>query len=634
MCGIAAILGTDIPPDSIDRMTACLNHRGPDASGIQHLPDCDFGHRRLSIIDLSGGSQPMCDETGRYWLIFNGEIYNYRALRRTLQSAGYAFRTQSDTEVILQGYRQYGKNVVQHLNGQFAFLIWDTQERRLFAARDRAGEKPLYYAQDERGRLFFASEIKAILAAGHIKPWLDLAALDAFLALLYVPPDRTIYSNIQTLPPAHTLTWQDGQLAVERYWQPRYSCHPAQDIREILPHLQQLIARAIERQMVADVPVAAFLSGGLDSTTIVAHMTRYTEKPVMTFSVGFGDLINELPYARAVAEQYRTDHHEMQMDIPLGDLLPQMVQIYDEPFADSSNIPTYLIAQFAAQHVKVVLSGDGGDELFGGYGWYTGLLFDLRKQHTILPEMALSGLIALTYRIMNRAGLPVTPARDAAVFRFDRLRALYGYPDLWARHVEYRTYLKDRERANLWNALTEARHVSPVQPAYVPDDALQGIDPAVDFDVRCYLPGDILVKVDRAAMAGSLESRAPFLDVDLMEFVLGLPWQMRFATGPAGTQHAASFRQHELKPLLKAACGDLMPASVRTRGKQGFGAPLEAWMQRPEVQTHLQRVTRTNSPLLAVLPGTPLVLPRLDPQQQWTLLCLGLWLEAHPECLS
>src|SRR6185437_10029916 len=316
------------------------------------------------------------DETGRYWVVFNGEIFNYRELRNKLQRCGWQFRTESDTEVLLQAYRQFGDKVVDHLNGQFAFLIWDQAERKLFGARDRMGEKPLYWAESPAGNLLFASEIKALLAPGLVQPRIDLLSVDAFLGLHYVPPDRTIYENVFTLRPGHALSCQGDRLRQWAYWQPVYSHRQVDDPRALVEELRFLVSQAVRRQMVADVPIGAFLSGGLDSSTVVAIMTRNSRERVSSFSVGFGDLINEFPYARAVAQTYQTHHHEIQMDIPVGEMLECMAEVYDEPFADSSNIPTFLMAKFARQHVKVVLTGDGADEIFGGYEWYRILLDD------------------------------------------------------------------------------------------------------------------------------------------------------------------------------------------------------------------------------------------------------------------
>ncbi len=510
MCGIAVILPGSALRSSrfaIERMTDALAHRGPDAQAVAHLDGCDLGHTRLSVIDLTTGQQPMTDSTGHFTIVFNGEIYNYRELRSELESLGHVFHTTSDTEVLLHACMQFGPSAPEHLNGQFAFAFWNGHERTLLLARDRFGEKPLYWASGKSGELIAASEIKAILASELVEPQIDPISVDAYLGLHYVPPDRTIYRNIHALPPAHIAQWNGSRLFCSRYWQPRIG-GPEVGERESVEEIGRLLRRAVKRQMTADVPVGAFLSGGLDSTTIVALMQQSSPLPVSTFSVGFGKLIDELPFAREAARQYATDHHELQMDIDVAEVLARITQVYDEPFADSSCIPTYLMASYARQHVKVVLSGDGGDELFGGYDWYRPLLNE--------P----------------------------------------GGNECFRRHLLHSTHAL-ADRAALWGG-RQPPSAQQITGRY--GSELCGIDSVVSFDCHCYLPGDILVKVDRAAMAHGLETRAPFLDVDLAEFVLGLPATLRF-------------RDPRLKGLLRAACGHLWPEPIRKRSKQGFGAP-------------------------------------------------------------
>ncbi|MDB5330387.1 MAG: asparagine synthase [Phycisphaerales bacterium] len=574
MCGIAVILpgsAVEVPPFAIARMTAALAHRGPDAQAVVRLPGCHLGHTRLSIIDLAGGGQPMGDPSGRFHIVFNGEIYNYRGLRRELEAEGCAFRTHSDTEVLLQGYLRHGDRILPRLNGQFTFAIWDSAERVLFTARDRFGEKPLYWARSASGDVVIASEIKAILASGLIAPRIDPVSVDAYLGLFYVPPGRSIYANVHPLSPAHAMKWSGGEATTDCYWRPRFGGSGISE-PEAVEQIRTLLTRAVRRQMVADVPVGAFLSGGLDSSTIVALMSRESSQPAQTYAVGFGDLINELPFAREVARACHSDHHELQMDIDVPAMLSAMADVYDEPLADSSNIPTYLVAEYARRHVKVVLSGDGGDEIFGGYDWYTKLL-DARPDG-----------------------------------------------DWWENHVASASGLLF-DRSALWGDGRQPPAAAAVREVYRPGAYVAGMDRASHFDVACYLAGDILMKVDRAAMAHGLETRAPFLDADLADFVLGLPWQMRFQGG-------------RLKHLLREACEDLWPASVRGRGKQGFGAPVRHWLENPEVGAMWDRVTRPDSPLLALLPGLPKVAPELRPQRKWSLLCLGLWLERRGECLA
>lgn len=620
MCGIALIASSQpsILESIIERMTDRLQHRGPDAQACVKLPNCQLGHTRLSIIDLAGGSQPMTEETERYWIVFNGEIYNYRELRQNLETQGWHFRTQSDTEVLLRTFQQYGERTPSLLNGQFAFAIWDQTEQQLFVARDRLGEKPLFWATTSQGHLLLASELKALLASGLLQPQLDLNAVDAYLALLYVPPDRTIYQNVHTLLPGHSFTWRNNKIYHQPYWQPTYSQVTVTHPNDLVEELRHRIDQAVKRQMIADVPVGAFLSGGLDSSTVVALMCQHTSYPVQTFSAGFGDLINELPYARAVAKRYQTDHHELEMDIPVGNLLERMAKVYDQPFADSSNIPTYLISQFAQRHVKVVLSGDGGDELFGGYEWYRWLYSNVEKPTS--TELLTLKLQGLALRVLAKLGAPVCALRDQVLHTHHIAHAQLKYPDIWERHLALSTHLQS-DRKTLWDKAFSKSSESSIQQSFRPQATVTALDRATDFDLRCYLPGDILVKVDRATMAHGLESRSPFLDADLVEFVLNLPWQLRF-------------QKDTLKPLLRQAYNHLLPQEIWGRSKQGFGAPIWSWIKRSDIQSLVKRVCVPDSPLTNLLPGAASAMPGLDPQQQWTILCLGLWLEDRSECLS
>jgi asparagine synthase (glutamine-hydrolysing) len=587
--------------DSIDRMVASLGHRGPDAYAALRVPRCALGHTRLSIIDLECGAQPMTDGAGRYSITFNGEIYNYAELREELLGEGVTFRTHSDTEVILAAYARWGTAALDRFRGMFAFAIWDAVERVLFAARDLFGEKPLYYADTNDGGLVLASEIKALFASGLISRDLELSGVDAYLAFGYLPPTSSIYRAIRPLPPGHWMRWEDGRISLHRYWVPRLETRPI-GLDEAAETLRTLLRQAVRRQMVADVPVGAFLSGGLDSTSIVALMQGLNPRPVKTFSVGFGDEINELPYARAVARRYETEHHEVDLGAPpLAALLERMAEVYDEPFADSSSIPTYLISKFARGHVKVVLAGDGGDEMFGGYHWY--------------PMLALSQTVA-----GSRAEWVILRALSRAIR--ERARALYRrsvavglsarWPDMWLRAAMNQVYVPGARRAVLWgDSRTPPRDVAhaDVAPA-----AIEGLNRAFYFDLTTYLPGDILVKVDRAAMAHGLETRAPFLDRDLAEFALSLPASLKVDT------------RGRTKIVLRHACEQYWPEEVRARGKQGFGSPYRRWLQKPDVGALLARTFRAGGPLRTLLPGISTSVPP-PTYETWMLLTLGLWLE-------
>jgi asparagine synthase (glutamine-hydrolysing) len=613
MCGIAAILGQPAAPEAIEAMVSALRHRGPDGQRTQRLDGADLGHARLAVLDILAGGQPMSSADGACWIVFNGEIYNHDELRQELLKAGHDFRTRSDTEVLLHAWLAWGEQALTRLNGQFAFLIWDAGKRQAFAARDRVGEKPLYFAEDAAGRLLVASEIKALLATGLLEPRLNRAAAECMLACLYVPPGRTIYANVAALSPGEALRWRNGRLERWSWWQPPLgrAGGPSLDMREAASQLRDLLDKAVARQLVADVPVGAFLSGGLDSTSIVALAAGRHDGPLLTFSAGFADLIDELPFARDAAALYGTEHHELQMDLPIADLLEQMADIYDEPFADSSNLPTFALSRFARSHVKVVLSGDGADELFGGYSWYAPLLASDGRRCCGAERALLWGAWRVT-AALAKLGLPLQKRRQAAydAYRDCRMRGRTAEP--WMQHLLRSTAL-GIDRTTLWGA--PPPNVSNVLESFRPPTGLSPVDQAVFVDMNLYLPGDILCKVDRAAMAVGLETRAPFLDSMLLDWVCSLPPAIRFGAG---------------KPLLRAAMQQSWPESVRKRGKQGFGAPILAWLQRGDIRSLITRVTRHDGPLAMLLPGLPGHLERLSGQALWSVLCLGLWLERRP----
>lgn len=605
MCGISLIADPQIqrfPENSIDLMTGALTHRGPDALSIRRLASCHLGHARLSIIDLETGAQPMSDPTGRYWIVFNGELYNYQQLRAILITDGIQFSTRSDTEVILASYIVWGAACLDRFRGMFAFAIWDDVRHELFAARDLFGEKPLFYAQTGEG-ILVSSEIKGLLAARLFAPKLSTAAVDAYLALGYVPPDRSIYENISNLPPGHCLVWQAGRAEIHCYWKPRFHPHPI-SLEDAAAQLHTLVDQAVERQMVADVPVGAFLSGGLDSSTIVALMARHSDRPTLTFSAGFGDDINELPYARTVAAQYGTEHHELDFGSPrVAELLVELQTVYDEPFADTSSIPTYLISKFAREKVKVVLSGDGGDELLGGYWWYQPLACSERSRPSWTKWMVL--------RLMARL-----PTGRRARWQREAVGTGWAtrYEDMWTRDIQAQTVFSARDRRKLWLGAPNGQGLFEAGAAFKPDDSVQGMNRGFHFDSTCYLPGDILVKVDRAAMAHGLETRAPFLDRDLFEFAQALPPSLKVS-------------EEQTKIVMREAFEQYWPPELRARGKQGFGGPTARWLELPDVKALLSAVLNPQSALSRLLPGVGRFDTGRNSYQTWTLLVLGLWLQ-------
>ena len=611
MCGIAGIIGTD-PERLIGPMLASVEHRGRDDSGTWVSEPIDssdrracLGHRRLAIIDTSpGGHEPMFSHDRRYVLTFNGEIYNYRELRDQLVREGAAFNTCSDTEVILAAYAHWGRAMLDRLRGMYAFAIWDTLTRRLFAARDLFGEKPLYYAV-AKGRLVVGSELRAVKASELLHPVVARDSVDAFLALGYVPPDRTIYANVHVLPPAHCLEWTSGTPRVSRYWSPPAPEHESMDMDEAGEVLRALLRQAVTRQMVADVPVGAFLSGGHDSSTIVAYMSELSARPVKTFSVGFGHHGSELPYARRIAARYGTDHHELDLADPgVATLLERMADVYDEPFADPSHVPTYAVSEFARRQVKVVLTGDGADELFGGYAWYP----LLAKSEAVAPSV-------LTWMVLRSASRLMAD-RVASLSRHSRAMGMaVRWRDMWQRYLTSRQIFSDKERQRLWGG-PKAVPLATMLTAYRPSDAISGVDRALYFDIGAFLPGDILVKVDRAAMAHGLETRAPFLDRDLAEFALRLPAALKIDA-------------NRTKILFKAALARYWPDELRSRPKQGFAAPFASWLQRADVAPLLRRVCARDQPLAQMFPNLDSSWAELSVHQTWCLLTLGLWLERH-----
>jgi asparagine synthase (glutamine-hydrolysing) len=574
VCGIAGIIAHPAENYTLEiaRMISALRHRGPDDEGTDLFGNCILGHTRLSIVDLATGQQPMRDASGTCSIVFNGEIYGFQDLRRHID---YPFITTSDTEVILAMYDRWGDSLLPRLPGMFSFALWDDKEHRLICARDRFGEKPFFYATGRNGEFIFASEIKAILATGLVDPILDLAQVSHYLARLYVHPHHTIYKNIYALPPAHQLRFDRNGLSVIRYWKLPVT-NKEISLQQACEEFEHLLRCSVERQMIADVPVGVFLSGGLDSSTIVAIASNFRDD-LLTLSFGFEDT-SELPFARDVALQYGTHHIEItEKDVDVDGLLMQMQDIYDEPFADSSNIPTFLIAQKARSYAKVMIGGDGGDELLAGYGWYREM-FKLKKERKIkLLMQFLSGSLNTRKNALFRRWLFPGEAFHE-----------FGLPLPQADEKVSRVY------------------------------GLGSVDNALRMDLEDYLPGDILVKVDRASMSNGLEIRAPFLDSELASFAISLPSRLKID-------------EHRDKILLRESFGRFWPDSIRNRNKQGFGAPVDQWLLRPSVvklyEDYLNNSTRK---IFSLIPFD-VIRPYIEERtyRTWTLLVLSLWMEGH-----
>jgi asparagine synthase (glutamine-hydrolysing) len=567
MCGISGKLYFDpkrpVEYRALERMNAVLAHRGPDDAGVYCAGPVGLAHRRLSIIDLSpAGHQPMSNEDGTIWITFNGEIYNFPDLREDLIRRGHRFRSKTDAETVVHLYEEDGPACVRALRGMFAFAIWDARTRTMLLARDRVGKKPLYYQMDDRG-LRFASEIKAILMDPEVEVTPDAEAIHHYLSFGYVPHPGTAYRGIRALPPAHVATVRDGQLTIERYWRLRYGVkHPGTEAdlaRELLRRLEE----AVKIRMISDVPLGAFLSGGIDSSAVVAMMSRHASEPVRTFSIGFEAAeYDERRHARLIADQFGTRHEEFVVRPDAAGILPTLVWHYDQPYADSSAIPTYYLAQVTRQHVTVALNGDGGDEGFAGYERYVAQRLAGRLDW--VPAAARRGLRAAL-------GLVSRGARRGSLLARGRrfLDGLLQPPD--RRYSRWMFHFTADRKAELYQPDFAAAASAPESEellvrAFQTSDGPNMVDALLDVDTRTYLPDDLLVKVDVASMAHGLEARSPFLDHELLEFAAGVPSHLKL-------------RGTEKKVLLRAALRGILPDAVLDRPKMGFGVPIDRWFR-------------------------------------------------------
>lgn len=585
MCGIIALTGNkirEISPACIDAMLDSLSHRGPDDRGLLPFSSCILGQTRLSIIDLSGGHQPMRDNQKNIAITFNGEIYNYRELRADLEQKGHHFSTKSDTEVILKAYVQYGTDCPKYLEGMFSFALWDDDEKILLGARDRFGEKPLYYTQTESGDYLFASEIKALLASDAVKPVINKNALDIYLSLAYIPPDMTIYENISVVPPASYFILQNDSLKIEPYWKLQKKDTSISYI-DAKAETKRLLGQSVKKMMIADVEVGTLLSGGVDSTLVTYFAQAVSSFPVKTFSVGYEHYINELPFAEQVSQKFHTDHHTLQAKGDMIESLREVCGSLDEPHGDPSNFPQYLVSKFASSKVKVALTGDGADELFMGYGWYW-------KHHQLS-------------------------------WKKDFLAKMFPKP--------FKNFIRSIE---IFTAMEKHRlfaDSSAGGTAFIPEAILHAAGDDVEkinlFDLSFYLPGKLLSKVDRTAMMSSLETRCPFLDRELAEFVYSLP--RNFKTD-----------QNNGKIILKDILSDIMPHDFVYRKKQGFGAPVKVWLETAPMKKLVAETFEDNALLYEYINKEEVqeLLKKFYSKEDetvyykvWTLLCLGLWFQTR-----
>ena len=564
MCGIAGFVANEklgMQPQAASRvleeMCRVIRHRGPDDQGTVVKGPAALGMRRLSIIDLAGGHQPMSGENDDVTIVFNGEIYNFQELQPLLEKHGHKFKTRSDTEAIVHAYEEFGVKCVDLLRGMFVFAIWDERQHKLFVARDRAGKKPLYYTITPQQTLVFGSEIKSLLEHPEVEREISTDAVDAYLTLGYVPDPLTIFRNVHKLPPGHYLTFAKGRLDVQPYWDFEFAPEVSEREEDYLEELRRLLDESVKLRLISDVPLGAFLSGGIDSSTVVALMARHMGQPVKTFSIGFHeDSYNELQYARLTAEKFGTDHHEFFVTPEICDVVDDLVWHFDEPFADSSAIPTYVVSKLARQHVTVALSGDGGDELFGGYTRY--VVERKRRMFGRLPGVVRRGMMEPLSRRLSHGAKGRNFLHNVSLEPIDRyLDSMSVFSEL-NRELLYTSDFK--------SSLTDRTYVrSMFRDLASRVDTPNPNDKLLYLDSKTYLPGDILTKVDRMSMAASLETRAPLLDHKLIEFVTRIPGSLKLA-------------RNETKYLLKRAVKDLIPTEILNRPKQGFGVPVQEWI--------------------------------------------------------
>ncbi len=615
MCGIVAVLKFDkddeVNPATLKAMTDVLRHRGPDDDGFYTSSNVGLGFRRLSIIDLAGGQQPMSNEDGSLWIVFNGEIYNFLPLREELIKRGHKFTTRSDTESILHAYEEWGEECLQRFNGMFAFTIWDKRNRNLFAARDRLGVKPLDYYIDDKV-MVICSELKSLLQCPGLDLSVDYNAIDQFFTYGVIPAPRTIYRKARKLPPAHYLIWQNGNLRVHRYWQ----IHPPEPSAfsedDCLDRLDELLSDSVKIRLISDVPLGAFLSGGIDSSMIVALMSKASRRPVKTFSVGFEkEKFDERKYARIVAQRCETEHKEYMARYNIAEDAPKIMANFDEPFFDSSAIPTYYVSKIARQHVTVCLSGDAGDELFAGYDHYPRAL----RNEKIAERMPKSLREAL--RSISRA-LP---------FGLKGRNTLHTYslqgPELYVQGTVGQSFDLVKERLysdSLKDAIDFSVRYAALRELFRRYERCDPLSRMLFADLQTYLPNDILTKVDSTSMLNSLEAREPYLDYRLVEFVATLPSELKYRNGVR-------------KYLLKRLAERYLPDEIIHRPKKGFSVPLHLWLTRDLRETALGLLTSRRFRERGLF--NPKVVDRFLKstfdgkgryyRMVWLLFCLELW---------
>lgn len=627
ICGLAFPSSLQVPDKNmLKAMTTTLIHRGPDDEGFFCQPGVGFGVRRLSIIDVEGGHQPLTNETGQVWVAQNGEIYNFLDLRAELAASGHSFRTRSDTEVIAHSYEEWGLAFLEKFRGMFALALWDEPKKRLILARDRVGVKPLYYAHLADGTILFGSEIKAILTYPGVPRELDLEALDLFLTLEYIPAPFSIFKAIRKLPAAHYLIYEEGKIRLQPYW----NLNPEElaargknfSFSEAMDQLYALLAESVQLRLVSDVPLGAFLSGGIDSSTIVGLMRQLGTDPLRTFSIGFKETsYNELAYAQSIASRFATIHEEFILEPKALELTEKLLYHLDEPLADFSIFPTYLVSQMARKRVTVALSGDGGDELFGGYEAYQAQ--QLARQRLI----GRSG--KMTARLFNF--LPPAEKKKGLWNKLQRFTLGLTYPEE-LRHWRWMVFLRDEDKQSLFaDRMKEASQVfiplwerEPFASLFRTMNQFDPITAELYLDLKTYLPDDIMAKVDRMSMAVSLEAREPLLDHRLVEFVFSLPGEWKL-------------NGLKSKWIFKKTMERLLPRENINRPKEGFSIPIKLWLRRelrPLLvdmlsESRLRRDGLFSPRVVSRWVADHLTGKRNYSHQLWALLVFTIWQEKY-----
>ena len=618
MCGICGKVHFDLRKpvfqDEIHKMTELITHRGPDDSGYYIKENVGFGFRRLSIIDLHTGHQPLANEDDTVWIVFNGEIYNHVRLREELMAKGHKFKTGSDTETIVHLYEEYGNDCVKYLRGMFAFAIWDEKSKKLFCARDRFGIKPFFYFLDHE-KFIFGSEIKCVLSQTKSSSSLSVSMLDQYLTYGYSSPEGTIYQNIQKLKPGHTLEIEHGgKVKIDRYWDIDYNPDYSKTEEEWCELLNDKLSESVRAHLMSDVPLGAFLSGGVDSSAMVALMSKNSSAPVKTFSIGFKEEeFNELKYARQVAKMYKTEHHEQIVEPESIGLLPHLIDSYDEPFADSSAIPTYYVSKFAREHVTVVLSGDGGDELFAGYNKYQRMMN--MRNFNVLPE----GVSKRFWGSMHKVIPNSVKGKGAAYYLSKPKDSFPAFLSIWQQAERKKLFKKD-----LWKDIKKSpAELNRIQSFtnYNSSDFMFNMQ---KMDMQSYMVDDVLTKVDRASMQNSLEVRVPILDHEFAELTARIPSDLKMK----GTIK---------KYIFKEAMRKHLPKSILSHKKQGFSVPLKAWFKDDLKEYVDDRLLGTNSPLYDYL--EPSYVSKIVHDHNngmrdfndkiWSLLFLDQWLHSR-----